>query len=77
MKASAPERPQSRMAAYAPGCTNAAIRLKSAGRSACHQSCFGPWLKLGGPPVLRMIAGPAATSIRSTKPPQRVSSQES
>ena len=77
MKASLPESPQSRIAAYAPGCTNAAIRLKSAGRSCCHQRILGPWLKLGGPPVLRMISGPASASILSIMPLQRVSSHES
>jgi len=77
MKASLPESPQSRIAAYPPGCTNAAIRLNSPGRSACHQSFLGPWLKLGGPPVLRMISGPASASILSIIAAQRVSSHES
>ena len=77
MKASAPCRPQSRIAAYAPGWTNAAIRLKSAGLSCRHHSFFGPWLKLGGPPVARMIRGPAVASILSIIGPQRVSSHES
>jgi len=69
--------PHKRMAAYAPGCTNAAMSRYADLRSCIHQRILGPWLKLGGPPVWATIRRPATASIRLMCAAQRVSSQES